>query len=154
MPLDPRAQGLRREPVQRATKVCLCQPSLADRKKKSRANSLGKFGCFVLHTAMVADAPNVMVNGSRIGRLAKIRETRIIRFMDIREYIAEHGVETCAKAWGMTARAVKGYRYGERCPSPAAAAQIERLTGGEVTFAECFAAAVGKAASTSPKVAA
>lgn len=74
--------------------------------------------------------------------------------MTLTDYIAERGDACCAELFAVRLRTVRSWRYGERCPSPAAAAQIERLTGGEVTFAECFAAAVGKAASTSPKVAA
>lgn len=63
--------------------------------------------------------------------------------MRFRDYIIKHGIDACATKWGMTPRAVKGYRYGERMPRPDDAIKIAAASNGELTLSDIYESASG-----------
>lgn len=58
--------------------------------------------------------------------------------MNLSDYIAKHGVDSCAKAWNVSERRVKSWRYGERFPRPEQARVIVAATAGAVTMDDIY----------------
>lgn len=58
--------------------------------------------------------------------------------MDLRDYIEKHGIPACSEKWGVSARRVKSYRYGERQPKPRLAKVMVEMSGGELSLAEIY----------------
>lgn len=58
--------------------------------------------------------------------------------MRLRTYIEEVGDKKLAKRLKVTERRVNSWRLGQRVPRPDMARRIEKLTGRQVTFRECY----------------
>ena len=61
--------------------------------------------------------------------------------MDLSTYIEKHGIEHCADRWGVSVRAVRAYRYGERRPRFDQARKIVERSGGDLSFETIYAEA-------------
>lgn len=58
--------------------------------------------------------------------------------MDLVSYIREVGNDRAAKTLKVKPRRILAWRYGVRRPRPEKAIEIEKLTGGVVTFKEIY----------------
>lgn len=54
--------------------------------------------------------------------------------MNLREYIDALGDELAAKTLGITVRAARSYRSGQRTPRPKQAAQMVKRSNGKLTL--------------------
>jgi len=58
--------------------------------------------------------------------------------MTLSEYISNAGDDIAAARFFVSERTAASWRRGERFPRPDKAKEIERITAGAVSFAECF----------------
>lgn len=58
--------------------------------------------------------------------------------MTLSDYISETGDDVAALRFCVSERTAASWRRGERFPRPDKAFEIERITAGAVSFAECF----------------
>ncbi|MCB1901773.1 MAG: hypothetical protein KDH16_20955 [Rhodocyclaceae bacterium] len=60
--------------------------------------------------------------------------------MELATYIRQRGEDDCAKAWGVSRRAVASWRFGERYPRPEQAQAIVKETNGAVSMDDIYGA--------------